>query len=343
MRILVATDAWHPQVNGVVRTLTMMADTARPLGAEVVFLTPQSFRTFAMPSYRDLRVALPRPAKIARLIADARPDSIHIATEGPIGLLVRRYCRKQRLSLHHEFPYPLSGICPRACADPGILDLAGAAPLPCAEPRRDGGDAGAGERVAHARVCECGAVAARRRHRAVPPARRRSLPAGAGLPVRRPRCGRKKSRGVSRSRSARHQGDRRRRTGARDAGAEISASRVPRRAARRGAGAGLCRRRRLRVSEQDRHLRPGAAGGAGQRPAGCRVSGDRAARRHRHGAGRGAGRGFAQRMPCGAGNFAASLRRFCRPTYLGGFDARFYREYGRYPRRQGRKAGRSNS
>jgi glycosyltransferase involved in cell wall biosynthesis len=108
MRILVATDAWHPQVNGVVRTLTMMADTAKPLGAEVFFLTPQSFRTFAMPSYRDLRVALPRPAKIARLIAEARPDSIHIATEGPIGLLVRRYCRKNRFpfttSFHTRFP-----------------------------------------------------------------------------------------------------------------------------------------------------------------------------------------------------------------------------------------------
>ena len=102
MRILVATDAWHPQVNGVVRTLTMMADTARPLGAEVFFLTPQSFRTFGMPSYRDLRVALPRPAKIARLIEDACPDSIHIATEGPIGLLVRRYCRK------HGFPFTTS-------------------------------------------------------------------------------------------------------------------------------------------------------------------------------------------------------------------------------------------
>jgi hypothetical protein len=86
MRILVATDAWHPQVNGVVRTLIMMAEAAKAFGVDVGFLTPQSFRTFAMPSYRDLRVALPYPAKIARLIAEARPDSIHIATEGPIGL-----------------------------------------------------------------------------------------------------------------------------------------------------------------------------------------------------------------------------------------------------------------
>ncbi|HEX3116258.1 MAG TPA: glycosyltransferase family 1 protein [Bradyrhizobium sp.] len=108
MRILVATDAWHPQVNGVVRTLAMMAQAARALGVEVSFLTPQSFRTVALPSYRDVRVALPHRAKIARLIAEARPDSIHIATEGPIGLLARRYCRQRGLpfttSFHTRFP-----------------------------------------------------------------------------------------------------------------------------------------------------------------------------------------------------------------------------------------------
>ena len=116
MRILVATDAWHPQVNGVVRTLTMMAKAAKALGVEVSFLTPKSFRTFALPSYRDLRVALPYQAKIARLIADARPDSIHIATEGPIGLLARRYCCKRRLpfttSFHTRFPEYVSARLP---------------------------------------------------------------------------------------------------------------------------------------------------------------------------------------------------------------------------------------
>jgi glycosyltransferase involved in cell wall biosynthesis len=116
MRILVATDAWHPQVNGVVRTLTMMAEAAKAFGVEFSFLTPQSFRTFAMPSYPDLRVALPHQAKIARLIADARPDSIHIATEGPIGLLVRRYCRKRELpfttSFHTRFPEYISARLP---------------------------------------------------------------------------------------------------------------------------------------------------------------------------------------------------------------------------------------
>jgi glycosyltransferase involved in cell wall biosynthesis len=116
MRILVATDAWDPQVNGVVRTLAMTAEAARALGAEFSFLTPQSFRTFAMPSYRDLRLALPRPAKVARLMAEARPDAIHIATEGPIGLSVRRYCRKHGLpfttSFHTRFPEYVSARAP---------------------------------------------------------------------------------------------------------------------------------------------------------------------------------------------------------------------------------------
>jgi glycosyltransferase involved in cell wall biosynthesis len=116
MRILVATDAWHPQVNGVVRTLMMMAETAKRFGVEVSFLTPLSFRTIAMPSYPDLRLALPYPAKIARLIAEARPDSIHIATEGPIGLLVRRYCRQHGLpfttSFHTRFPEYISARLP---------------------------------------------------------------------------------------------------------------------------------------------------------------------------------------------------------------------------------------
>lgn len=116
MRILVATDAWYPQVNGVVRTLSMMAKAIEQLGAEVTFLTPESFRTFGLPSYRDLRLALPRPARIADLIDAQRPDSIHIATEGPIGLLVRRYCRKHRLpfttSFHTRFPDYVSARAP---------------------------------------------------------------------------------------------------------------------------------------------------------------------------------------------------------------------------------------
>src|SRR5258705_3979536 len=109
MRILVATDAWHPQVNGVVRTLTHMAAAANAFGVEVSFLTPQSFRTVAMPSYPDLRLALPGRANIARVIADARPDSIHIATERPIGLLVRRYFPPHPPALSPKVSNPFPG------------------------------------------------------------------------------------------------------------------------------------------------------------------------------------------------------------------------------------------
>lgn len=116
MKVLVATDAWHPQVNGVVRTLAMMSEATRALGVEMVFLTPESFRTVAMPGYPGIRLALPRPRTIARLIEEAHADAIHIATEGPIGMLVRRYCRTRGLavssSFHTRFPEYVSARLP---------------------------------------------------------------------------------------------------------------------------------------------------------------------------------------------------------------------------------------
>ncbi|PPQ43407.1 glycosyltransferase family 4 protein [Rhodopseudomonas palustris] len=116
MRILIATDAWHPQVNGVVRTLTMMAEAAKSLGVDVVFLTPETFPTVALPSYPDLRIAIPNPIKVAQLIGAAHADCIHIATEGPIGLAARRYCRKRGLrfttSFHTRFPEYVSARLP---------------------------------------------------------------------------------------------------------------------------------------------------------------------------------------------------------------------------------------
>ena len=98
MRILIATDAWHPQVNGVVSTLTSLARSASALGAEVDFLTPDGFPSLAVPTYPGLRVALPNRREIARRIEAAAPDAIHIATEGPIGWAVRAYCRRRKLA-----------------------------------------------------------------------------------------------------------------------------------------------------------------------------------------------------------------------------------------------------
>lgn len=92
MKILIATDAWHPQVNGVVRTLGSLARAAVKLGVEIEFLSPEGFWTFPVPTYPGLRLALPRRARIAERIAAAKPDAIHVATEGPIGHAVRAYC-----------------------------------------------------------------------------------------------------------------------------------------------------------------------------------------------------------------------------------------------------------
>ncbi|MCX7308230.1 MAG: glycosyltransferase, partial [Afipia sp.] len=116
MRILVATDAWHPQVNGVVRTLNMMAGAAKAMNVDVAFLTPQEFKTISLPSYADIHLALPWPGKIAAMIERAAPDYIHIATEGPVGILVRRYCQKNKVpfttSFHTRFPEYISARFP---------------------------------------------------------------------------------------------------------------------------------------------------------------------------------------------------------------------------------------
>jgi hypothetical protein len=95
MRILIATDAWRPQVNGVVRTLTSLAESARGLGAAVDFLTPDGFPSVPLPTYPGLRLAFGRHRDIARRIDDVNPDAIHIATEGPIGYQTRAYCLSQ--------------------------------------------------------------------------------------------------------------------------------------------------------------------------------------------------------------------------------------------------------
>lgn len=95
MRVLVATDAWHPQVNGVVRTLTSLEKASRALGVTIDFLTPEGFPSLQVPTYPGLRFALCNRAEIGRRIETAQPDVVHIATEGPVGFMARAYCRKR--------------------------------------------------------------------------------------------------------------------------------------------------------------------------------------------------------------------------------------------------------
>jgi glycosyltransferase involved in cell wall biosynthesis len=116
MRVLIATDAWHPQVNGVVRTLTSLARSARSLGVTIDFLSPEGFFSFPLPTDPNLRLALPGRREIAQRIEKANPDAIHIATEGPIGHVVRAYCVKNGLpfttSYTTRFPEYISARLP---------------------------------------------------------------------------------------------------------------------------------------------------------------------------------------------------------------------------------------
>ncbi|MEN2495216.1 MAG: GDP-mannose-dependent alpha-mannosyltransferase [Hyphomicrobiaceae bacterium hypho_1] len=112
MRVLVATDAWRPQINGVVRTYERLAYKAAELGVELVFLTPSDFRTIPCPTYPEIRLAVPGYNFIIERMGVVAPDAFHIATEGPIGWMVRHYCMRRRLpfttAFHTRFPEYIS-------------------------------------------------------------------------------------------------------------------------------------------------------------------------------------------------------------------------------------------
>ena len=108
LRVLIVTDAWRPQVNGVVRLLESLALAARDQGVDFVFLTPEGFRTIALPTYAEIRLSLTTFGAVGRRIAAARADHIHLATEGPLGFMARRYCLRNDLpfttSFHTKLP-----------------------------------------------------------------------------------------------------------------------------------------------------------------------------------------------------------------------------------------------
>ncbi len=108
MKILIVSDAWYPQTNGVVRTLDTVRDVLCKAGHDVVMITPDLFRSLPCPGYGEIRLALAGSARIGRMIADADPDALHIATEGPLGQAARRRCLRAGLpfttAYHTNFP-----------------------------------------------------------------------------------------------------------------------------------------------------------------------------------------------------------------------------------------------
>ena len=89
MKLAIISDAWQPQVNGVVRTLERVCAELAALGDEVEVFGPDRFRNFAMPGYADIRLAILPRAALARMLDAFQPDALHVATEGPLGLAVR--------------------------------------------------------------------------------------------------------------------------------------------------------------------------------------------------------------------------------------------------------------
>ena len=108
MKICIATDAWHPQINGVVTTLSRTAATLESWGHEVLMITPDQFATFPCPTYPEIRLSMVAPAAIGRMLTRFGPDAVHIATEGPLGWTARAACRSLGLafttSYHTRFP-----------------------------------------------------------------------------------------------------------------------------------------------------------------------------------------------------------------------------------------------
>lgn len=108
MRILIVSDAWHPQINGVVRTLTETMKHLREFGHEVKLISPQDFRTIPCPTYPEIRLALFPQKKLKQTVTAFKPQAIHIATEGPLGLAARRWCLRNKkpftTAYHTQFP-----------------------------------------------------------------------------------------------------------------------------------------------------------------------------------------------------------------------------------------------
>jgi glycosyltransferase involved in cell wall biosynthesis len=102
-RILIVSDAWTPQVNGVVRTLRTITEEMRAMGKIVEIVGPDRFNTIPMPSYPEIRLAVLPARKLAKIIDEFQPDALHIATEGPLGIAARKYARKRKITFTTAF------------------------------------------------------------------------------------------------------------------------------------------------------------------------------------------------------------------------------------------------
>lgn len=123
-RVLIATDAWYPQVNGVVRTLDNTCYNLRELGHEIHILSHDGKRTWGLPSYPEIQLAFYSQKEIHAIVESFTPDCIHIATEGPTGLAMRKYCIRQGLDFTTGFHTQFAEYVSVRLPFPGVLKAA---------------------------------------------------------------------------------------------------------------------------------------------------------------------------------------------------------------------------
>jgi len=103
MKVMIVTDAWLPQVNGVVTTLNKIGEGLKRLSHDVRLITPELFTSLPCPTYPEIRLSLLPYAGVSRPFETFAPDAVHIATEGPLGLAARRYCLRHRIAFTTAF------------------------------------------------------------------------------------------------------------------------------------------------------------------------------------------------------------------------------------------------
>ena len=123
MRILIVTDAWSPQVNGVVRTLNAVIARLRAMGHEVRTINPEGRAAWPMPFYPEISLTTTSVAQITREIAGIAPDAIHIATEGPLGWAARRACLREGLRFTTGFHTRFAEYAAARLPLPGVREL----------------------------------------------------------------------------------------------------------------------------------------------------------------------------------------------------------------------------
>jgi glycosyltransferase involved in cell wall biosynthesis len=115
-KVLTVTDAWAPQVNGVVRSIERTGDELNRRGIETAYITPEGRRTFPMPTYDEIKLSVTSSRAVYREIEAIDADAIHIATEGPLGVIARRWCVRHKIpfstAYHTQFPEYLRARAP---------------------------------------------------------------------------------------------------------------------------------------------------------------------------------------------------------------------------------------